>query len=818
VRTLPTGTVTFLFTDIEGSTRLLDELGPEGYAGVLAEHRQLIGEAVARQDGVELGTQGDGLFMAFERASGAVAAAHEAQIELAVPVRMGLHTGEPTLTHEGYVGIDVNRAARICAAGHGGQVLLSEATARLVGIDLRDLGLHRLKDVGELRLYQLGDGAFPPLRTLNATNLPLPATPLLGRRDELADAIRLLRDQTRLLTITGPGGMGKTRFALELAGELIDDAADGVWFVDLAPLRDSELVVATIAGTLGAKGDLAEHVGDKELLLVLDNVEQVADAAPDIAGLLGRCPRLRTLVTSRQPLQVAGEREYPLRPLAEAPAVELFRQRAEAIDPQFDSGYEELTEICRRLDNLPLAIELAAARTRTLDAASLLERFDQRLPLLTSRSRDLPERHRTLRATIEWSYDLLGEEEQRVFPRLAVFAGGFTPEAAEGIAGATLDGLEALVEQSLLTRDGERFRMLETVREFAADRLGETADDEHIRARHAAWFLDLAAGLAETPETDHYSHEHLRRSIAKPEADNLRAALAWHTGHGAVDESLRLVTSLAWFWERTDRLVEGRTWGERALALDGDADERLRARALYQVGEMCTFSSDFARAAELLDDALRRFEELDDTYYVAWVIDARADLDLLTGRFDAAQARYEQSLDLFTELEVARGIAGAQHGLGIVHLDLGCPQLARSFLVAAANNHRERGALVSLAHSVHSLGDLELDEGNLPEAVDRYRDALTLSRDLELEKRLVGYCLAGFAAVVADRGDAERAGRFWGAFVRIGEETEAAYAPSERARYEQHIDAVAGSEFEAGVRVGRVIPLARAVEDALSLD
>jgi predicted ATPase len=817
VQTLPTGTVTFLFTDIEGSTRLLDELGPDGYADVLAEHRRLIGEAVARRAGVELGTQGDGLFVAFERASDAVAAAEEAQTELAVPVRMGLHTGEPKLTEEGYVGIDVNRAARICAAGHGGQVLLSETTARLVGNDLRDLGLHRLKDVGDLRLYQLGEGAFPPLRTLNATNLPLPATPLLGREKELADTLRLLRDQTRLLTLTGPGGIGKTRFAVELGGGLLEDAADGVWFVDLAPLRDNELVVPTIAGTIGAKGDLAEHVGDKELLLVLDNLEQVAESAPELAGLLGRCPGLRILVTSRQPLQVAGEREYPLRPLAEAPAVELFRQRAETIDPDFKAGYAQLTEICRRLDNLPLAIELAAARTRTLDAARLLERLDQRLPLLTSRSRDLPERHRTLRATIEWSYDLLSEEEQRVFPRLAVFAGGFTPEAAEEIAGATLDGLESLVAQSLLIHHGERFRMLETVREFAADRLGDTTDDEQVRARHAAWFLDLAAELAETPDTDHYSHELLRRGRAKPEADNLRAALAWHIEHGAVEESLRFVTSLAWVWERTDRLVEGRTWGERALALEGQADEWVRARALYAVGEMCTFSSDFGRAAELLDDAFRRFEQLDDRYQLAWVVDALADLDLLTGRFDAAQARYEQSLALFTDLDVDRGIAGAQHGLGVVHLDTGRPQLARSLLVAAAENDRERGALVLLAHSAHSLGDLELEEGNLPEAVDQYREALTLSRDLELEKRLVGYCLAGLAAVAADRGDAERAGRLWGAFARIGEETEAAYAASERARYERHIHEVASSEFEAGVRVGRVMPLARVVEDALSL-
>jgi predicted ATPase len=818
VDALPTGTVTFLFTDIEGSTRLLDELGARAYADVLADHHRLIREAAGRRGGTELGTQGDALFIVFARPSSALEAAREAQAALDVPVRMGIHTGEAELTEEGYVGVDVHRAARICAAGHGGQVLLSEATARLVRDELRDLGSHRLKDVGETRLYQLGDGTFPPLRALNTTNLPRPATPVLGRSKELADAASLLRDGARLVTLTGPGGIGKTRFALELAGELLEDAADGVWFADLAPLHDSELVLPTLAGTLGARGDLAEHIGDRELLVVLDNFEQVAEAAPEVSRLLERCPRLRVLVTSRQPLRIGGEREYPLRPLAEAPAAELFRRRAEAIDPEFEATDAELTAVCGRLDNLPLAIELAAARTRALSAESLLGRLERRLPLLQSTSRDLPERHRTLWATIEWSYDLLGEEEQRAFPRLAVFAGGFTVDSAEEIAGATLDGLESLVEQSLLTRDGERFRMLETIREFAAERLGETADEEQVRARHAAWFLKLAAELAEAPDHDHYSHELLRRDRAKPEVDNLRAALAWHIDHGAVEESFQLVASLAWFWERTDRLVEGRTWGARALALEGHADERLRARALYAVGELCTFSGDFARAAELLDDALRRFTELDDKYHVARVVDSLGDLDVLTGRVEDAEARFEQSLALFTDLDVERGIAGAQHGLGVVHLDSGRPELARSLLVAAAENDRERGALVPLAYSIHSLGDLELDVGNLPDAADRYREALTLSRDLALEKRFVGYCLAGLAAVAADRGDAERAGRLWGVFERIGEETEAAYAPAEQARYERHINMVTGPEFDAGVRIGRVVPIARAVEDALSPD
>jgi predicted ATPase len=818
VRELPTGTVTFLFTDIEGSTRLLDELGAQAYAEVLAEHHRVIREAAARRGGAEQGTQGDALFIVFARPSSALEAAKEAQAALEVPVRMGIHTGEAELTDEGYVGVDVHRAARICAAGHGGQVLLSEATAALVGGELRELGLHRLKDVGETRLYQLGDGSFPPPRALNTTNLPRPATPVLGRDRELADAARLLRDGTRLLTLTGPGGIGKTRFALELAGDLLEDAADGVWFADLAPLSESELVVPTLAGTLGARGDLAEHVGDRELLVVLDNFEQVADAATEVALLLERCPKLRLLVTSRQPLRIGAEREYPLRPLAGSAAVELFRRRAEAIDPDFEAGDAELAAISIRLDNLPLAIELAAARTRTLSMEQLLQRLEQRLPLLTGGGRDLPERHRTLRATIEWSYDLLGEDEQRVFPRLAVFAGGFTAEAGDQVAKAGLDTLESLVEHSLVSFDGGRFFMLETIREFAAERLGEAPDAEQVRARHATWYLEQARRLAEATETDYFSHEIARLSEARPEVDNFRNALAWYVEGGAVNESLQFVAALEWFWERTDRLTEGRAWGERALALEGDVDESLRARALYLLGEMCTFGDDFDRAAEHLGAALSRSEQLDDRLGLARVFTAFGNLHVLQGHFEEARAWYERSLALYTELRNGRGIAGAEHGLGVVHADTGRPDLAGPLLSSAAESHRERGDLVALAHVVHSLGDLQLDEGNLSEAAERYEESLRLARDLELEKRLVAYCLAGFAAVAAARRDAETAGRLWGVFERLTEETEAAYAPSEQARYERRIVEVAGPEFDAGVRAGRVIPLARAVEDALSLD
>jgi hypothetical protein len=402
---LPTGTVTFLFTDIERSTRLLSELGDE-YADVLAEHHRRIRDAVGRHGGIEMGTQGDGFSVVFPRAASAVAAAAEAQRSLAagpVRVRMGVHTGEPSLTDEGYVGLAVHQAARIAAAGHGGQVVVSETTCALLDgeFELRDLGEHRLKDIGgTVRLFQLGRDQFPPLRSLSQGRLPVEPAPLLGRKDELDNLLHLLGTQrARLVTLTGPGGIGKTSLAVAAAAELVESFEDGVGLVELAAIREPSLVLAHIAESLGGEGDAAAQLGNRELLLVLDNLEQVISVAPEIAGLLSSAPNLSLVVTSREPLRIADEREFPLRPLAEAPAVELFRQRAEGVLPGFAADYARLAEICRRLDNLPLAIELAAARVKLLPPGELLGRLNQRLPMLTGTRRDLPERQRTLRAS-----------------------------------------------------------------------------------------------------------------------------------------------------------------------------------------------------------------------------------------------------------------------------------------------------------------------------------------------------------------------------------------------------------------------------------
>ena len=424
VPNLPSGTVTFLFTDIEGSTRLLHELGADDYAAALAEHRRVLREAFERHGGVEVDTQGDAFFVAFPTAPGALSAAREAQQGLELLVRMGIHTGTPLLTEEGYVGGDVHRAARIAAAGHGRQVLVSAATAALLeSAGLRDLGEHRLKDLSAPeRIYQLGEEEFPALKTLYRTNLPIPATQFLGREQELADVRKLLgRDDARLLTLTGAGGSGKTRLALHAAGEVADAYPDGVWWVPLAPLADPADVGPAAARALGGGGSLPELIDGRRLLLLLDNFEHVVEAAPEVAAVLAECQHADVLVTSRERLRVQGEHVYPVPVLERAQSRRLFVARASAAQPDFEPG-ERLDELCERLDDLPLALELAAARTSLLSTEQLLDRLGNRLDLLKG-GRDSETRQRTLRATIEWSYELLDPDERKLLAALSVFRG-----------------------------------------------------------------------------------------------------------------------------------------------------------------------------------------------------------------------------------------------------------------------------------------------------------------------------------------------------------------------------------------------------------
>ncbi|TMM17958.1 MAG: adenylate/guanylate cyclase domain-containing protein [Actinobacteria bacterium] len=492
MRELPAGTVTFLFTDIEGSTRLLHELG-DAYADALAEHRRLLREAFARHGGVEVDTQGDAFFVAFARATDALAAAEDARRALAagpIRVRMGLHTGEPQLTDEGYVGLDVHRAARISAAGHGGQILLSQTTHELLGshADVRDLGTHRLKDLAAPEhLYQLGSDDFPLLRSLNLTNLPVQPSPLVGRKQELKVVLELLH-RSRLLTLTGPGGGGKTRLAVQAAAEVTDEFSDGVWFVSLAALRDPDLVVPTIASTVDGGSELAEGLGDKRPLLVLDNCEQLLPGIAMKVAEVIEGTSATVLATSRERLAVTAEQEYAVPMLAPDEATALFTVRARQLSTSFEPD-EHVAEIAQRLDGLPLAIELAAARVKVLRPEQILERLGS-TDLLTASARDAPERQRTLRTTIGWSYELLAEDERRLFACLAVFPSSFELEAAERVCSVDLETLGSLVDKSLLRQTaGGRFFMLETIREYAAERLEESGEADALRLRHAEYSL-----------------------------------------------------------------------------------------------------------------------------------------------------------------------------------------------------------------------------------------------------------------------------------------------------------------------------------------
>ena len=602
---LPTGTVTLLFTDIEGSTRLLERLGA-AYAGTLAEHRRVLRDAFERHGGVEVGTEGDAFFVAFPSASEALAAAREGQDALAegeVRVRMGMHTGEPIVAGTDYIGMDVHRAARIAAAGHGGQILLSEATRALVGGDgLRDLGRHGLKDIGEVHLFQVGDDDFPPLKSLRSGNLPAARAPLVGREAERSALVDLLREGTRLVTVVGPGGFGKTTLSLAVGRDLVERFADGVWFVDLASIADPEQVEPAIGAALGATEDPRAHLAARRALLILDNFEQIVAAADVVASLLEACPGVACLVTSREALHLRDEHTFPLPPLAEDASVELFRERARMVAPDFDADDSLLARVCERLERIPLAIELAAARVRVLDASQLLERLDQRLPVLTGGARDAPERHRTLRSTIEWSHDLLEERERQLFARLAVFVGGWTLEAAEAVCDADLDVLQALAEKSLVTSERGRFRMLETLREFADERLDASGEGDEIQQRHAAYFADLA----ERAEPQLISPEqHIWLDRINTDFDNLRAAFTWLAeapdGGG---EAVRLAANLFFFWYiRGGRYAEGIEWFERAVALSEGERSLARARV---VGEPASCGGSSATAGALSRACARR--------------------------------------------------------------------------------------------------------------------------------------------------------------------------------------------------------------------
>jgi predicted ATPase/class 3 adenylate cyclase len=765
---LPSGTVTFLFTDIEGSTRLLHELGPDAYGAELAEHRRVLREAFAAHGGVEIDTQGDAFFVAFPTAPGAAAAARAALTALRegpIRVRVGLHTGLPTVTQEGYIGVDVHRGARVAALAHGGQVLASPTTAALLdGEELRDLGTHRLKDFGRAtRLFQLGEEAFPPLRTPGSVELPTPATRFLGRERELFEAVALVYDHDpRILSVVGPGGTGKTRFAIELARLLAEEAEGGTVFCALAPLREPDLVLSTIAERLGAAsgevGAIASRVGDKRTHLVCDNVEHLLpDAARPLAELAGAAPALRLFTTSREALRVQGEHELDLPPLADGEAVVLFCERARAVRPDVEES-EVVHRLCERLDRLPLALELAAARTKLLAPDALLERLGKSLDLLKG-TRDADERHATLHATIAWSHDLLAEDEQRLFRRLAVFRGGCTLESAEAVCEAELETLASLLDKSLIRRrEGrlgeERVWMLETIRAFAAERLEHAGEAQAIWRRHAGHILTLAEAAHLSEDDD----EPFQLELALAERDDIRAALDWAVEND-IELAARLAVSLETFWNAHAQ-DEGRQHLRSIVARADGLDPQLRARLLRVAGNM-TFNVDEEATSAYWEEALALSRALGDDRGAALLLHRMALLPFERGDLDETRRMIDES---------QRFAAGRSLLIDAVNLwmygqleaEAGRIEEAMELSRRSAERAAEIGWTWWVSGQHLYLARLALRAEAVDDAELEARTALEIARAHENRLRSAG-ALSALAQAALARDEPERAGLLWGA-------------------------------------------------------
>jgi predicted ATPase/class 3 adenylate cyclase len=772
----PDGNVTFLFSDIEGSTRLLGQR-PALYASALLRHDVIMRGAVDRASGVIFETVGDAVYAAFSDPVAAVTAALDAQLGLAredwgelgaIRARIGIHGGAVERRGDHYFGAPLYRCARLMSIGHGGQTLLSETIAEAVTealpqpAGLRSMGTHRLKDLVEPEVvFQLTHpdllSQFAPLRSLApATNtLPTQLTSLVGRRRELDEAARLLAT-TRLLTFTGPGGTGKTRLAIALAAEAVGSFDDGVVFVPLAATRDVSLVATAIALALEVTEQPAEPLATtiatvlrpKELLLLLDNFEQVIEAAPLVARLLADCPRLKIVATSRARLNVSGEQRYEVPPLAISPqprsnaeneaaqpeAVTLFLQRALALKPDLPLTKADLVaiaDICVRLDGLPLAIELAAARAKTLPPQAMLSRLTNRMTVLSGGARDLPERQRTLRGTIDWSHELLTGAERTLFRRLAVFAGGFALDHAEmlGGDGATdvLDGIERLVDHSLLREraqpDGQpRFEMLETIREYARERLTESDDADEIERQHAALFL----ALAERAEPELIGADRRRwLDSLEAEHENFRAALDWSVNGGAAEFALRLGAALWRFWQMRGHLAEGERWLGKILALPAAGQSRARVRALTAAGGIAYWQEDIETAHSHYASSVVAARQLNDPALVAEGL-YNLSFTVPAGGGER-RSILEECVALYRQLGDERGVANTLLATGGLLYDMGTFAAAEDALNEGLAIAESLGDVFTSAGMLHVLGNLAESRGDAGTAESRLHASLELA-------------------------------------------------------------------------------------------
>jgi predicted ATPase/Tfp pilus assembly protein PilF len=797
VAELPDGRLTLLFTDVEGSTQLLHELG-DGYAGVLAEHRRVLREVFERHGGTEVDTQGDAFFYVFRSADGALAAAAEGCELLEsgpVRIRVGVHTGAPVLTGEGYVGVDVHLAARIGGAGHGGQVVFSDDTRRELGSspELLDLGEHRLKDFDDaVPLFQLGAEPFPPLKTVSNTNLPRPASSFVGRAADAAAVVGRIRGGARLLTLTGPGGSGKTRLAIEAATELVPEFRAGVFWVELAPVEAPELMLEEIARVLGASDDLTRHIAERELLLVLDNFEQVVEAGPALGDLVSSCPNLCLLVTSRERLRLRDELEFAVEPLPSDDAARLFADRSGLpVD-------ETVTALCAALDNLPLAVELAAARTDVLSPKQALDRLERRLDLFRG-ARDVDARQQTLRAAIQWSYELLDEEEQRLFARLAVFAGGCTLEAAEEVTDAELDVLESLVQKSLVRHAGERFWMLETIRDYGLERLDESGETDALRRRHAEWFLALAE-RAEPHLEGAGQSEWLGR--LDDDVANIREVA------GQPDLAGRYLVALRFFWAKRGYVAEGRRAVEDLLPRLAD-DDPAKRMALVTGSLLAVMQGDFEAAIAHGERAIELGEAAGD-------LRPRLEVASALGRALLSVGEEERALALFRDAaergpDIGRtGIAAiALLNLGYVALLRGELEAADDYLRRAVDLAASCGELHAQARSLAARSSVALEGGRFEDARRLAMQSLAIAAPTH-DRDNAGWAieLAGCALASADP---DRAARLLGAAAELRTVLGGNLSGLELAQHDRALSLIGGSleqeQLTAALEAGRRLSL-----------
>ena len=874
--TPPSGTVTFLFTDIEGSTKLAQQY-PDQWELLRARHHAILQSVVDANNGYVFQIIGDAVCAAFHTAGDALHAAIEGQHKLQtedwgdmpIKVRMGIHTGEAELQAKGdYHGyLAMSRVQRLMSAGHGGQVLISLVTETLLKgqlpgqTTLKDMGERRLKDlILPEHIYQLVipnlPSDFPPLKTLDIYrhNLPAQTTTFIGREQEIAEVKQEL-EKHRLVTLTGSGGTGKTRLSLQVAVDLLDRFQHGIWFIELAPLTDPNLIPQTILSAIGMQEQpgrlpldaLKEHLHEKQALILLDNCEHLVTASAQVADiLLGAAPTLKILASSREALGVKGEMTYAVPPLShpdikhlpviqqlsQYEAVRLFIDRAALVSPHFDMNQENapfITQICYRLDGIPLAIELAAARVRMLSAEQISKRLDDRFRFLTGGARTALQRQQTLRATIDWSYNLLSEPEKTLLCRLAVFSGGWTLEAAEEVCSGDgietdqiLDLLSHLVNKSLVAvdkharGDDTRYRILETVRQYAREKLFDTEETSPLRGKHLAYFVKLA----EQAEPELFSsNQVLWFNKLDKDLDNFRVALEWSLRINKGESALRIVGSLGQFWWTHNHLKEGREWIKQATETGGS--NSVQAKALYWGSVLARTQEDFITARRLSNKSLELYRILAHKEGMAKALGVLGSIEYFEKDFLAAQNAWEEALVLYRELGDRRGIARVLNNLGYSIQTQGNIEKAQEFYIECLAICRELEDKWNMQHVLFNLGLVAYEQGNMIRAREMYEETLEACRELG-DKDGMAYALLTLAQVLFLEGQIVSSAQVQGRGILMLKEVGSFLEPIEQANFDKNVAALKGAmgqeNYEKELEAGKALSLEQAIALALRKD